>query len=173
MTFLGRETILITIFMPAERPTITEAKRIYQSVWERMKSGFGWTGKEALNIIEETIELRNGYRLKATFRPDTWMEIRVLKGDEGALSFVMRDTGLQSIGSRNPVLVGLGAEVKLGHFGIGLEGELQAVQYPIEQSDEMDKLGIHLADWIWNSVQMGELLPIDLSVKFPLLPSRK
>ena len=172
MTFLDKGTILNTLFMGAERPTLAEAQRLYRSVWERTKSLFGWTGKETDNVLEETVELRNGYRLEATFRPDTWMEVRIFKGDQGALSFVMRDTGLQSIGSRNPVLVGPSVGVKLGKFGIGLEREPQAVNYPIEQSEEMDRLGIYLSDWLWNSVQIKELMPIDLSIKFPLLPSK-
>ncbi|MCJ7805738.1 hypothetical protein MUP46_03805 [Patescibacteria group bacterium] len=87
------------------------------------------------------------------------------------LSFVMRDTGLESLAFMAPSLVLGGQEVKLGSFGIGLEGSLTAVDYELGKSDNMDILGIQLVDWIERSVNEYRLLkPLDIRVKLPLLP---
>lgn len=148
-----------------------EIKKYYQDSWIKIRSLFPWTVEaEKPRKMAGEIKFQNGYRIEATYMPLDWVEVRVYKGDEGVLSFVMRDSGLESLGSRNPSLALGATEVKLGKLSISLQGELRALSYPIEQSDNMDILGVQLVEWLWSSVNVGELKPLDLSVKFPLLP---
>ena len=156
-----------------ERLGPSEIRILYQDAWRRINQLFAWTlGDEKSRKMEGRIELQDGYKIEAKYLPTTWMEVRVSKEDEGVLSFVMRESGLGSIRSRNPSLSFGKREVKLVPFGIGLEGELQAVSYPIEQSENMDILGVRLVEWLEGSVKAGKLKPLDVSVKFPLLPQK-
>ena len=150
-----------------------EVQQLYQVAWIHIKSLFPWTlGDKRPRRMEGRVELQDGYRIEATYLPSTSMEVRVSKEGLGVLSFVMRDSGLEAIGSRTPSLALGSREVELAPFGIGPEGEFKALNYPIGQSGNMDILGIQLAGWLESSVKAGELKPLDLSVKFPLLPQK-
>lgn len=147
---------------------------LYEDAFLRLKRVFRFDNwrPEDTNVAKEALELQNGYKIEATYRPTTWMEVRVYKGDEGVLSFLARDSGLESMGSRNPVLTGA-REVKLQPLGIGLvEERKHALRYSIDESDNMDILGVQLIEWIEDSVKAGKLQPLDLSIKFPLLPNK-
>jgi len=151
--------------------TATEVSKRYSDAWGRIKNIFPWVVEdEQYNWMGAKLELQNGYLVKARYLPDTWMEIEIIKEKKGVLSFVMRETGLESIGLRNPSLALGNGEVKLSSFGIGPKGGLMALDYLIEQSENMDNLGAKLVEWLEDSVGAGSLRPLDLSVKFPLLP---
>lgn len=161
--------------MEADRATINLAERvkINQDAWVRLKNLFPWTLEdENSKEVKRQLELQDGYQIDARYLPTNWLEIVVYKENEGVLSFVMRESGLQSIGSRNPSLVFGSGEVKLGGFGIGLIRELQTLHYTIDQSRNMDILGFQLVEWLESSVKGGELMPLDVSIKFPLLPQK-
>ena len=156
-----------------DRLTTEDLKTQYQDAFSRLIKLYGFDQEDAQGV-ERVIDFPDGYHIWADYKGPTWMQIRVTLGQTKVLSFVMRGSGLESVGFMTPSLVIGENETKLGKIGIGLREErLHAVNYGLEESDNMDRLGIQLVDWIVRSDEDRVLKPLDIGIKLPLLPQER
>lgn len=162
------------MFLGVERGTAdpAEIKIFYDDAYLRVKKLFQLEEVQAGPYEEDrSIKLEDGYEIHASYRAPAYLRIRVEKWGEGALTFVMRESGLENVESMTPALELGRREVQLRPFAVGREGGMTSLQHPPEENDNMDIIGIQLVEWLEKSVKEGKLSPLDLSIKFPLLPS--
>lgn len=168
----------------SKSPTAEEAKAAFDQAFTKLKEAFGFDkvqqeevsgGAKLVARGMDIKELGDGASIKAEYRKgaDESIEIKVLFGDQTAISFNLTDVhGLSSIqGDKNtPLVLTVGnTEAKVNQANDGSLRLWLAGMTPSGGIIEFEPAGLEFAQWLIDSLDKNALQPLPLRIDFPLI----
>lgn len=145
-----------------------ELKSAVRQSFSDLREIFGFETEEPPSY--SSIYLKNGI-LIARYPELGQVNVDVYSKYAGSLHFCRTISDLKSVGSRNPSFTFKGKEIKLSPLSIKPEPGFSTIKWDKNQGEVLSLLAIELVDWLKESVEEGELKPLDLSIKFPSNPT--
>lgn len=165
--------------MAAERIK-TEAELQYETALAKFEQAVGFKESDyngSQYAREKTLGDKATFKMIFEGTPQNKRISVFVNNSEGVetLNFVLRDSGLESIGSINPYLQVGPEKIALGPVGVGSDGSLLPVKFHDNDEGKFRSIvGAKLADFVTQSIAVNKLvLDPGVAIHFPVYPVKE